>query len=112
MQRGGVAPQVGIVLDVVHDQRAGVEALDHQGQLRGMGAGHTAGQAIAQLHEPRTKALAGTPQEVAERPQQRLLPEGVGHLARGRGVGIVAVDERAGDELQERSRGQSPSRPS
>ena len=44
-------------------------------QLRRMGAGHAAAQAIAELHEPRAKALAGAPQEVAERPQQRLLPE-------------------------------------
>ena len=96
-----------IVLDVVDDQRAGVQALDHQRQLRWQVPGiRRRGDSRARRSRAR-KPLPGRAQELAQRPSSAWSQSGVRDLGRCRGVGIVPVDERAGDQLQERRLGGS-----
>jgi hypothetical protein len=71
-----------VVLDVVHDQRAGVQHFDHQPQLgrrRTALAGHLPGQ----VDQARSELFAGPRQEVGERAVERLVPYRPGHLLAG-----------------------------
>src|SRR5262249_60332038 len=59
VQRGRAAAAARAVLDVVDDQRAGVQRLDQQRQLGAQPAGLASGEAVQQLDQPRADLLAG-----------------------------------------------------
>ena len=74
VQRGRAATRRRVVLDVVDDERAGVQDLDQKRQLARRGAG-AAAHAEAELEEARADPLARAAQELAQRIEQRVAPQ-------------------------------------
>ena len=75
VQGGRAAPLVRSVLDVVDDERAGVQELDQGRQLGRRSLGPAAGQRPAGLDQAAAQSLAGAAQELAGRSEQGALPQ-------------------------------------
>jgi len=94
-------PLVGAVLDVVHDERAGMEGLDEQRKLGRALARDAARKTEPEIDHARAELLARPPQEFTQRAEERLFAErrrDVG-LRRGARPSIEQIRQRRGREV-------------